>query len=536
MSMGRAALAIALLATGCAQVREITGGERDSEGPQLVDAYPANGTTRFSGDRFVVRFDERIQIERSRAGLPVSPPMDPPPTLHLRSARELEVRLHAPLKPATTYTFAIGEAVKDLTEGNRAVGLDYAFSTGDHLDSLRITGTLIDAFTGGPQDQALVMLLEANDTSAFTTGRPAFVTRSDRDGRFTLARLPGRDFSIVALRDLNGNYRYDLPNEEIAFLHDSVKPLPLGDSTAQPVVLRMFKELSASQQIREATVTENRAWQVLLAKPAQLVGVRDIARTGGSLTWLPEWSAGRDSLLLWPSDTTAVGEGRYAITTEAGELDTLRYRPLRPMPYLLQATAESSAAEGGMRIRFTAARPIRSFDPKLMQLRADSLDIPFEMEADTGQLRQLVVSAALPVGLRATFTMQPNALRDIYGGGNDTLRFAVGVAEANELGTLRITLAGVPLSEAPHLLELLDAQGRSVRRAEGGMLSSTITWDRLQPGNHTLRLIEDRNGNGRWDPGEWRTMRQPERVWRHVEPTNVRAAWDVGVEWRLAGD
>ncbi len=536
MTMRRAAWAIMLLATGCAQVREISGGERDVAGPRLVESFPSNGATRFNGDRFLLRFDERIQVERTREGLLVSPPMDPPPTLQMRGARELEVRLHAPLLPSTTYSFAVGEVVKDLTEGNRASGLDFAMSTGDHLDSLRITGTLTDAFSRAPLDQALVMLFEAVDSTGFATGRPSFITRTDHSGRYQLQRLPARPFRLVALRDLNSNYRYDLPGEEIAFHDAPVVPSASVDTLAAPTHLRLFQERSMVQQIREATVLPDRAWRLVLARPAERIAVRDLERTGGSLTWRVEWGDGRDTLLLWPSDTTALQQGRYEVSTGEGAVDTLRYRPLQPMPFALTATGASLPLADGLLVRIEASRPIRAFSTALMALRTDSTSLPFEMQEDSTQARVLWLRAALPPGKGATFTLLPKALRDIYGGTNDTLRIAVGVAEESALGKLRVTLQAEGLSGAPLVLELIDAQGRTARRAADTASGASVAWSRVQPGNYTMRLIEDINGNGRWDTGDWRSGRQPERVWLHTAPINVRAAWDMGVEWRLDQD
>lgn len=533
MKAGRAALAAGLLTLGCAQVREITGGERDAEGPKLVEAIPANGTTRFTGDRFLLRFDERIQIERTRTGLMVSPPMDPPPSLRLVGARELEVRLHAPLLPGTTYSFAIGEAVKDLTEGNPASGLEFAISTGDHLDSLRLHGTLIDAFTQAAQEQVLVMLLEEGDTASFTSGRPAFITRTDSGGRFVLQHLPRRAFNLVALRDLNGNYRYDLPREEIAFNEASLTPSAFTDSTARPLQLRLFKAPSASQGIREATVTADRAWRFVLAKPAQTIAVRDIAREGGSLTWQPEWGVARDTVLLWPSDTTTLTEGRFAIATEAGVLDTLRYRPAQTMPFHVTAEAVSEQVDGNLHVRLTATRPLSAIDTALVRLRADSVTIPFALVRDSTNARVVVLRAALAPGRGAQLTLLPKALRDVYAGANDTLRLGVGVSAASALGILRVTLDAEQLAGSMLLLELLDAQGRTVRTEAGAMHGTTVTWEGLRPGNHTLRLTQDANSNGRWDTGEWHTGLQPERIWLHPEPVNVRAAWDLGIEWRI---
>ena len=240
---------LALLAGGCAQVREISGGPKDEQGPRLVAAAPADGSVRFSADRFVLRFDERVQVKRPAAGLLVSPPMDPPHTITMAGAREVEVRWKAPLKPGTTYSFAVGEAIQDLTEGNPALGLTYVLSTGDALDSLVLHGTVADAYTLAPQAGVLVMAYAADDTASFTKARPAFATRTDEKGRFMLGHLPGAPMRLTALKDLNGNYRFDLPGEAIAFVDDAAAPRSAADSLARPVALRLFQERSAAQLV-----------------------------------------------------------------------------------------------------------------------------------------------------------------------------------------------------------------------------------------------------------------------------------------------
>ena len=85
-------------------------------------------------------------------------------------------------------------------------------------------------------------------------------------------------------------------------------------------------------------------------------------------------------------------------------------------------------------------------------------------------------------------------------------------------------------------LELLDARGIVVHKQVDVSPGERVSWERLEPGNHSLRLIEDANSNGRWDAGHWQEQRQPERVRLHGEAIQVRAGWDLGIDWRLKGD
>jgi len=521
----------ALLTGGCAQVREITGGPKDEQGPRLVEASPPMGTVRFAGDRFVLRFDERVQVKRPKGGLLVSPPMDPPPVIAVSGAREVTVSWKSELRPNVTYSFAVGEAIADLAEGNAARSLNYVLSTGDAVDSLEIHGTVTHAFTGAAIEDALVLAYEAQDSAAFTQGRPAFITRTDKDGRYALTHLPERDLRIAALKDLNGNYRFDLPAEEIAFASDAVLPSAPSDSTRQPEALRLFQEASAVQRILNSNVTDDRALRIVLALPAERIALRDIAREGGRLTWSEEWSAARDTVLLWPSDTTALGDGRYATSTETGALDTLRYRPMRPMPFVLDVKARGNTGPG-QPIRLRASRPLAEVSAEAILLRSDSIEIPFTALRDTSDSRAVLIMAEGEVPQNAALTLLPKALRDIYGGTHDTLRFAAGTAPASASGKLRLTLEGGE-TLCPCIVELLDARGTVVRRSPNAVSGERLTWVGLDPGNHNLRLIADANGNGRWDTGLWAERRQPERVLLHAEPVNVRAAWDLGITWKL---
>lgn len=521
----------ALLAGGCAQVREITGGPKDEQGPSFEEASPPMGSVHFSDDRFVMRFNERVQVKRPKGGLLVSPPMDPPPSIAVSGAREVTVSWKGELRPNVTYSFAVGEAIADLAEGNAARGLTYVLSTGDAVDSLEIHGTVTHAFTGAEIEDALVLAYEEGDSAAFTQGRPAYITRTDKEGRYALTHLPERGLRIAALKDLNGNYRFDLPAEEIAFALGAVMPSASSDSTRLSESLRLFQEASTVQRILNSNVTEDRALRMVLALPAERIALRDIAREGGKLTWSAEWSTLRDTVLLWPSDTTALGDGRYAVSTEAGALDTLRYRPLRPMPFVLDVKAKAKTGPGKP-IRLRASRPLSEVNEKAILLRMDSTEIPFSALRDTSDSRALLIVAKGELPQNASLTLLPKALRDIYDGTNDTLRFAAGMTPTSAFGTLRLTLEGGE-GLCPCIVELLDARGTVVRRAMSAMPGERVSWERIEPGNHSLRLIADTNGNGRWDAGRWAGRRPPERVLLHAEPVNVRAAWDLGITWKV---
>jgi len=514
----------------CASVQQITGGEQDKAPPTLVSATPADRSTGFNAKAIRLEFNERIQLERVRDRLLISPPLAAAPDVRLAGPRSVEIGLNAPLEPNTTYTFNLGESVKDLTEGNAAASSTYVISTGTTLDSALVQGKIVNAFSGAVEKDMIIGLYALNDTASFRTGRPAYMTRSDVAGLFTIANLPHRTYSIFALRDKNANYRYDLPNEEIALLDSSLTLHP-ADTAALSTDLRAFLPASAQQLVRTYSVIPNGALELVLARGTDSIAVRDVAREGGTLQWRPEFAPTRDTVLLWPSDTTLLDQGRYEISLNGTALDTIRYRPTKRMPFHTGLVASLIEQAGGSRIRIRSARPIDSFDSTRIALRSDSISVPFGAEQVDARIIELSFRSApgAPIQLLA----EPKAVRDIYGGANDTLRTSFGIAAERSTGTLQVNLSG--LSEgADYILQVLDGQQRVQLEERVNTGDPEAEWNLLSPGVRTLRLVLDTNANGRWDTGEWATLKQPERVWYHTEPVNVRAAWDLKVDWVLA--
>ncbi|MFZ1333661.1 MAG: Ig-like domain-containing protein, partial [Flavobacteriales bacterium] len=375
---------VPFLLAACAQVGTITGGDKDEAAPELVVAVPANGTTGFIGNSIVLEFNERIQLDRVRERLLISPPLDVAPDVKISGAKRVTIQLNAALKPNTTYSFLIGEAIKDLTEGNIAKGLSYVISTGDHLDSLELVGRVTNAYSGKPEKDVLVMVHDQADTSTIRTGRPAYATRTLEDGTYHLNYLRTGDYLLYALHDQNANYRFDLPNEEVAFMDGPVIPTYRSSAdTIMPIYdLKLFREKSSVQQVREYKVVPDGAFQIVFAKPAEQASLRDLIRIGSSLQWTPEWNDTRDTVLFWPNDTTGLSEGSYELRTDV-VLDTLSYRTSKKIPFFTGLNSASGETADSALITIRAARPLTNIDQERISVIRDSVPIGFMLTRDS---------------------------------------------------------------------------------------------------------------------------------------------------------
>lgn len=519
---------LVLLFAACAQIREPQGGEKDTTPPLLIKADPPQNTTRFTAQRIVLKFNEKVKLDHVRDKLLISPPPATPPDVSVSGGSNVIIALHEALAPNTTYTFNIGDAVLDLTEGNSAAGITYVVSTGEWLDSLSVKGSVVGAATDLPEEDVLVILHDEADTAALERGRPAYFTRTDKMGNFHIDHLRNGRFKLSALRDQNADYRFNLPNEEIAFADSMIDPLACGNQR-----LCMFRELARTQRVMEARVEPDRAWRIAFARPAHDVMMHDLDREGGHLTWGKEWNSTRDTVLMWPSDTALLDERRFAVSDTGSVMDTITYHIAGKMPFYVDARLAASAIDSMRRLITT--RPILKVDASRATLIFDSTRIPCALTIDTILPRRVIFSTPLPLGKSGVLELLPKALTDIYASINDTLRIAIGAKAAEQTGDLRIRLKSdsglVPAG--PFILMLLNAQDAVIRQERIVALPAQVEWPGTVPASYGLRLIQDRDGDGRWTTGDWRTKRRPERVSRYNGEVNVRAGWEVEVVWGL---
>ena len=78
-------------------------------------------------------------------------------------------------------------------------------------------------------------------------------------------------------------------------------------------------------------------------------------------------------------------------------------------------------------------------------------------------------------------------------------------------------------------VELLDGQDKVVRKVP--VVDGKADFYFLNPGKYCARLVNDTNGNGVWDTGEYETKRQPEMVYYYPQILEPRANWEVEQTW-----
>lgn len=211
------------LGTACARISAPTGGPKDSDPPVALKSKPLNYATNFDGDKIIILFDEYLTLKNIQQELLVSPPVEEKPEIKQRG-KNLVIDINNELKDSTTYNFNFYNAITDLNEGNLLPNFQFEFSTGPEFDSIYLGGILKNAFDYKTEEKLYVMAYDNFHDSIPRTTLPNYIAKTDEEGNFFLTNLKQKPYYLFALKDMNNNMMFDLPNESIAFMDSSFQP------------------------------------------------------------------------------------------------------------------------------------------------------------------------------------------------------------------------------------------------------------------------------------------------------------------------
>ena len=235
-------IALALACAGlvaCATQVAPGGGPEDKLPPRIAAVYPAPGTTNHPNELYIkLEFDEWINPSIPRNAVSISPPIEKKMRFEV-SGKTLELTSRGLLDTGTTYTVTFASGIKDLHGNALAKPFQVVFSTGAHIDSLKLPGRImvhdsmykkklypsIGLFLMGTEREGIRYLQKYRDTTTksldsipmLTKEPPLFTTLADSDGNFELTGLkPGR-YRIAAFLDVNGNQKIEPSAEPVGF-------------------------------------------------------------------------------------------------------------------------------------------------------------------------------------------------------------------------------------------------------------------------------------------------------------------------------
>lgn len=518
---------LALACWQCANPISPTGGPPDETPPQVdtVRSTP-NRQTNFRPNTIEISFDEWVKLKDANQQIIISPPLQGYTTRLKGKTVILDLGDTDTLRNNVTYVIQFGEAVQDLTESNPAEDLRFVFSTGDYIDSLELTGQVVEAYTDEPVESTLVLLYNNLADSVFRTQRPFYFGRTDEQGMFLMSNLRPGDYRIAALQDADANYQFSQVAEKIAFLPE---PITISADSVSPISLRLFQE-ELPLKLNDVDSSRFGLLKLTFNSPVHerltqrgTADYQTVTETDSVFLW---HQAEKAWTLYLSSDTLfydTIPVPAAPVAQAATEVEELRVR---------MAPGSPSQLPPKQAVRLSFSRPIGVLDTGKMNLQLDTFPERLTLQTTVDSLvrGQLNVTHRWKENSNYKLQLLPGAVTDFWGIANtDTLNVTWQISELKRFGNIKISFTTAS-ADATYVVKLA-RKGKAADRTFTltGNTSYEEQLNTLTPGDYQLEIIEDINNNGRWDSGNYDALRQPERVLiRPLE--SLRANWDLETE------
>ena len=571
----------------CANIGNPSGGPIDKTPPIFMRSNPTPNAVNVKDRKIEIFFDEIVTLKDPSTKIIVSPAQTEMPRMSALG-RKVTVELVDSLLPNTTYTIDFSNSIQDNNEGNAIDNFAFAFSTGSVIDSMRVSGYVLDSRTLEPMQSVVVGLQSNLADSAFHKEKLQRVALTNDRGQFTIRNVSPGSYHIFALKDLDRDYKFGNPTEDIAFLDSIIVP-SIGSREAadtvyndlneidtimratrpayfpNDILLSMFNEDRKSQYLaNNLRVDSTRISLTFAAASDTLPSLSIVGRNDVPDQWYTlERSQTNDTLTYWirpphlvSADTLMVAT-TYLRTDTASNLswgtDTLKFTFQRQKAKKKKKNEETDSLE---QIRFMELHPLANgtqevYAPLLLQtgtpierysreafhlqrkLQNDTTFYPAEIKSialrdSTLNRRDLMLKVDWEPGAAYTLAVDSLAMTDIYGLQTKPLKVDFNVRKMEEYGNI---VFNIPAVRDSAIVELLDGTEKIVLRAP--VKSHRAELLNLLPGKYYARLFIDRNGNGKYDTGNYDMHLQPEETVYYPGAINLKKNWDVEQTWDI---
>ena len=589
-------LLVFLLLVSCAKMGQPDGGWFDETPPKVIGASPADGAVNVNQKKINIYFDEFIKLDNPSEKVVVSPPQLEQPEIK-GAGRRIQISLVDSLKANTTYTIDFSDAISDNNEGNPMGNYTYSFSTGAAIDTMEVSGHVLESENLEPVKGILVGLYADHADSAFRTKPMLRVSRTDSRGRFVIKGVAPGSYRIYALQDQDGDYKFSQKSEKIAFSHDiivpSCKPDVRQDTTwvdslhiksidqvdyihflPDNIVLRAFTEPLTDRFFLKAERQKANSFTLFFSYGDSILPQIKGLNFDAENAFLVEASEKKDTITYWLKDTALVNQDTllmditYRMTDSTGVLvnktdsaqEILSKEPYakrmkeqekelaawtkkqekkkkKGEPYdsvmevkpLNVQLSVSSQFDPDQNVIFSFPTPLAKVDTAAIHLYAkhDTLWYRAPMEFLPLENRKYELRGEWRPDIEYSLEVDSAAFEDIYGLASKPIKQGFKVNSLDTYGTLLVNITS--LHDLPLIVQLLDAQDKVVKETK--TVNGVAEFYYLKPQKYYMRLIVDRNNNGKWDTGNYASDQQAEEVYYYPEAIECKAKWDLTESW-----
>ena len=580
----------------CANIMTPEGGPKDTIPPVIIKLAPDNFTTNFKAKKVYIEFNEFVQIKDQNKELFTSPAMKKLPLISTRG-KGIVITIRDTLKENTTYAIDFGSAICDNNEGNPLNAMRYVFSTGDKVDSMMCSGYTADSYKADSVSRTFIWFYIADslpstpgyDSTIFNR-KPDIIARAQKNGIFIAQNLKPVNYRIYAIGDKNDNQLYEPGTDMVGLLDTIYNPATMPEfaiwfdslrmyPSAEPqLYFRMFTDKAfVNQRLVDAQRPEQKKAVFYFNSDYPRIDSLIFDNIPSDKVLLDPQTNGRDTMFVWfnvPAEQlpdTIKGSIVYYRHDSLRQLTKTR-EPLK-LAWRLVETKEQekereriekekakAKAEGReykdpnyknpfkltisankeinpeKSFDITFGTPAVKFDTTLVELVAvaeDKSTTPIEKHfvRDSMNMCRWTIKAPWKEKTNYRFYIPKSSVTDVMGYENDSTAIEFATFDPEKFSTVSMNVTGVGKNK--YIILLTDASGKTLQEMTN-VTSGKYRFNYVSPGDIRLRIIEDKNGNGKWDAGDVIAGLQPERAEgyfndKREETFTTKMNWDFEI-------
>lgn len=510
------------------------GGPRDEDAPILQESNPKTQSINTNPEEITLTFNEYIKLENPSKGIVITPRVNTDEVVFSALKNVVSIKLNQELEDSTTYVFNFQKSVVDISEENPTENLKLVFSTGNSIDSLSISGNINYLFPPSKPDfeNVVVGIYPIGDTTDVFTAAPYYLSQVDTTGNFTISNIKAGKFLAYAWKDLNGTLKAEFKSEEYDFILDTleitenIQDLSFNLSKADLTPIRILR---TGQFGKNFDIILNRAPIETTIKNNALGKDFFYSFSDNRIRIYPTKSS-LDSIPFNLSIKDSVG-------FQKDSLIWAKFPESERKPDKLQLTANSGKSFiTDLDIELQFNKPIKTvfFDSLYIAYDTASI-IPITASmvefTDSTKMDQMKIRLNIPDSLTTeifTLKASDSSFVDIEDQQNETSLSAN--YRKIERKNLADEISGKIIgAKPPFIVQLLNSKKELVKE-QFLQDSDSYSFKLLEPGTFEIRVIEDINGNKRWDPANFLQRRNAERVFyfineEGIQELMVRSGW-----------
>ena len=392
---------------------------------------------------------------------------------------------------------------------------------------------------------------------------------------------------IIALKDANQNYLFDIPTEQIAFsdtlisldqqyhlqkdsiILDTVKVDSLKRIRKVPkpqIFLYSFAENHKKQYLDKSERDNPNRFQLIFSLPIKDSLTLEPLNFKNTSWLLPDKPIFDDTISYWITDTALVHSDtlklRVAYTStdsaeniiyksdtikltnkkilagKSGKRDAKKTKKAKEFKLSCSVEGKSTFDLNGQVI-LEGNSPIIAIDTsKIAVFRTDDSEkdkdkkkkpVKFKLQQDSIFIRKYHLNFPLDPNTSYSISVDTSSIKDIYNEVNDSTGFSFKTQKDDFYGKIILSLTNV---NCPLIVQLLGDKDVIVKQQLIAKDQKMI-FDYVIPAKYRIKVIYDRNNNKTWDTGHFGKKLQPEKVLYYNKILQVRSNWDMEESWKL---